>query len=434
MNTSVAIRRRVVACRHRHPHHQGGATLVELMVGVVIGLLAVLVIAQVALVYEGQKRSITSGSDVQVNGALALQTLHRDMQMSGYGLTSAFSGSPYSAGCVISARRNDLPVTTAPQLLAPVLITNGNNGSTDTVQVLSSGNRGFSVPIKLGADHAPADSYFLLQDGAGGANPGVNIGNAQGDLMLAIYARQPPDASLCTLFSINVDGMTPLLRNPTSGIETNGAPLGTVDPGTPLVEAASAPAGTAAVGRRIGHTASTSNNHGLWNVGTPLIPTIYKADTTYLVNLGRTSELVFRSYSTDAGGLFLTTFNADSATTTTQNLYANIVSLQAVYGKALGLNPQQVTDWNATDPALDVVDKSGTPIVGWTRVLAVRIAVVARSPQFEKSVVTPVGQPVWHVDGVKTETIKVDTDADWQHYRYKVFETVVPLRNMIWQS
>ncbi|MEY4750356.1 MAG: hypothetical protein RIQ60_2570 [Pseudomonadota bacterium] len=422
-----------------HPHRavasaQRGATLIELMVGVVIGLLAVLVIAQVALVYEGQKRSTTSGSDAQVNGALALQTLHRDVQMGGYGLTSAFSGSPYSAGCTISARRNDLPVTTAPQLLVPVLITDGANGATDTVQVLSSGNRGFSVPVKLGADHGPTDSYFTLQDGAGGVNPGVNIGNTQGDLMLAIYARQPPNNSLCTLFGVNVDGMTPLLRDPASGTESNGTPLGTVDPGTPLVEAASAPTGTVAVGRRIGHTASTSNNHGLWNVGTPLIPTIYKADATYLINLGRATDLIFRSYSTDAGGLFMTSFNADTATATTQSLYANIVTLQAVYGKALGLNPQQVTDWNTSDPALDIKDNTGKDIVGWTRVIAVRIAVVARSQQFEKGVVTPVGQPVWHVDGIKTETLKVDTTPDWQHYRYKVFETVVPLRNMIWQS
>ncbi|MFM2347940.1 MAG: hypothetical protein RL654_2693, partial [Pseudomonadota bacterium] len=42
---------------------QRGVTLIELMVGMVIGLLAVLVISQVAILYEGRKRTITSGSD-----------------------------------------------------------------------------------------------------------------------------------------------------------------------------------------------------------------------------------------------------------------------------------------------------------------------------------------------------------------------------------
>jgi type IV pilus assembly protein PilW len=31
-------------------------------------------------------------------------------------------------------------------------------------------------------------------------------------------------------------------------------------------------------------------------------------------------------------------------------------------------------------------------------------------------------------------TLKVDGNADWKHYRYKVYETVVPLRNLLWQS
>ena len=64
-----------------------GVTLIELMVGMVIGLLAVLVIAQVALLFEGQKRSTTGGSDAQVNGALSLQMLQRDLQIDESALT-----------------------------------------------------------------------------------------------------------------------------------------------------------------------------------------------------------------------------------------------------------------------------------------------------------------------------------------------------------
>ena len=65
-----------------------------------IGLLAILVISQVLLVSEGQKRTTTVGSDSQVNGALSLYTIQRDIQTAGYGFTS----SPAIVGCPISAR------------------------------------------------------------------------------------------------------------------------------------------------------------------------------------------------------------------------------------------------------------------------------------------------------------------------------------------
>jgi len=55
--------------------HARGFTLIELMVAVALGLLTTLVIAQVFLQSEGNKRTTTSGSDAQVTGALALYAL-----------------------------------------------------------------------------------------------------------------------------------------------------------------------------------------------------------------------------------------------------------------------------------------------------------------------------------------------------------------------
>ena len=34
---------------------------------------------------------------------------------------------------------------------------------------------------------------------------------------------------------------------------------------------------------------------------------------------------------------------------------------------------------------------------------------------------------------MSAQAIKVDGIADWKHYRYKLHEVVVPLRNVIWQ-
>jgi type IV pilus assembly protein PilW len=99
--------------------HQRGVTLIELMVGMVIGMLAILVISQVLLVSEGQKRTTTGGADAQVNGALALYTLQRDIQTAGYGFTS----SPALIGCPINARFNGTTPTGFATTLAPIFIT-----------------------------------------------------------------------------------------------------------------------------------------------------------------------------------------------------------------------------------------------------------------------------------------------------------------------
>ncbi|MGD9953923.1 MAG: PilW family protein, partial [Burkholderiales bacterium] len=63
-----------------------GFTLVELMVGVLIGLIGTVVIFQVFAVSESQKRTTTGGSDAQLNGVFGLFQIERDVRMAGYGL------------------------------------------------------------------------------------------------------------------------------------------------------------------------------------------------------------------------------------------------------------------------------------------------------------------------------------------------------------
>ena len=58
-----------------------------------------------------------------------------------------------------------------------------------------------------------------------------------------------------------------------------------------------------------------------------------------------------------------------------------------------------------------------------------RFAIVARSPQYERDIVTSAA-PSWAAGNSASITL----DGDWQHYRYRVFQTTVPLRNVIWQG
>ncbi len=70
----------------RSQFHQGGLTLMEIMVGLAIGMLATLVIMQVISVFETQKRVTTGTADAQTNGGIALYNIGREMQIAGFPL------------------------------------------------------------------------------------------------------------------------------------------------------------------------------------------------------------------------------------------------------------------------------------------------------------------------------------------------------------
>jgi type IV pilus assembly protein PilW len=76
----------------------------------------------------------------------------------------------------------------------------------------------------------------------------------------------------------------------------------------------------------------------------------------------------------------------------------------------------------------------------------VRVAVVARSAQPEKPAAglgapcdTTTVAPTWSGNtgiarSFDLSTIPLPAGVTWQCYRYRVFETTVPLRNWIWKS
>ncbi len=67
-------------------NQQSGFTLIEILIGMAIGLILSLVIYNVLSTFEKQKRATTGSSDAQTNGAIALYNIQRDAQMAGFGL------------------------------------------------------------------------------------------------------------------------------------------------------------------------------------------------------------------------------------------------------------------------------------------------------------------------------------------------------------
>lgn len=328
----------------RHPH-QRGFTLVEIMVGLAIGMLATVVIMQVFSVFETQKRATTGTADAQTNGSIALYSIGRELQMAGYPLMPA-ADSPLECTTLTFG-------ATGATGISPVSL---NNGSSDTITLRYGDSLAGGIPTTITATGAPTANDVTVES---------NFGCQPGDVTLIV------NGSTCAMSS------------------------------------ASAVAGTATV--TLADTTAAISGAGLsclgsWN------------EITYAVNNG---NLERNGVPTMAG----------------------VVNLQAQYGISASASSNQVTQWvdatGGTWAAPTVADRN--------RIKAVRIAVVARNPKIEPGNVTaacssttaaaPTGLCAWEGSVASpAPAIDLSADADWQRYRYRVFETVIPLRNVIWSK
>ena len=371
-----------------------GFTLIELMVAMVLGMLTTLIIAETLLKSEGNKRATTNGSDAQVNGALSLFAIQRDVQMAGYGVASKAT----ALGCTISAKRGAAATSTA--VLAPVVINTTNGGGqdkSDTVTILSSAKSSYALPMDLSTDHTSASTSFSVKSA---------LGVAVGDFMMAV-PKTPSASKGCTLFEVTA-----------------------VDP----------------VVGTITHSTSSS-----WNTSLSTLMPTYVSDDDSVINMG---SVKYRVYSVDTTNNALVSQDLDMSTGllgTAQTINTNIVLIKAMYGRDVN-----------KDGTIDTYDD--TPPSDWSTVKAIRIAVVARSAnRSQTQVITKTDDPTfwWDVGTVATAsptsspltcvpsvnptschlTLKVPTTSasstdtnEWKFYHYKVYDTLIPIRNMLWSS
>ena len=114
-----------------------------------------------------------------------------------------------------------------------------------------------------------------------------------------------------------------------------------------------------------------------------------------------------------------------------------VVSLRAQYGRdTVAPSDGFVDTWDQS--ALVATDKCTR-----ARTPAVRLALVARSGQYESTigaggqrtgeqVTTDALKPTWA--GQAAAPIDLSALPDWRSYRYRTFETVVPSRNLVWMG
>ena len=154
----------------------------------------------------------------------------------------------------------------------------------------------------------------------------------------------------------------------------------------------------------------------------------YSAVDASLVNLGPAASVGRIEYTVDTTGRVLRTQNRLPTDGPVSPVINDVVNLKAQYGLDTD-NDGAIDTWqDPTGGVWSAANLPNQPLATLRQIRAVRIAIVTRSAQYEKDVVTP--GPLKMLD----DKVSMDLDADDQHYRYRVLETVVPLRNALWNA
>lgn len=360
--------------------YQKGFSLVEIMIGLVIGLLVTLVIIQVMSVFEAQKRATTGTADAQTNGAIALYNIGRELKFAGFSLMP--SGSAGTADSPIECTSLSLGTTgiaaTTPAILnlSPAIISDGVavagvSNASDTITIRYGTSRSGGIPSIITA--APVGKTISVSS---------NFGCQSGDTVLI------NSGNTCAM------GLLASSTDSPAGVTGTAA--------VNLKSTETVPA-IAVAGAKV-------SCMGAWNT------------ITYAVVNG---NLQRNGVDTVSG----------------------IVNIQAQYGISNSINDNQINAW--VDPAGAWAPGSLTTATR-NRIKALRIAIVARNTKMESTTVTsacdavtttglcawadiPVGGTIDTASPAPSISLG-NGIANWDRYHYRVFETVIPLRNMIWSK
>lgn len=372
-------------------------SLIELMVGAAIGLIGIVIITHIYLTNEQHKRTTTAAGGAQTNGAIALYSLERDIRQAGFGLNSSYAfqcncDQTTNSGCSAIQYYYDTKYSYPPN----ASLTNSRNSLSLYPFIITGflgpgGNGPDTLSVFYGSDNERALSTMLIDNMI---TPGADIkadgaaGFEAGNLVVL------QSGTTCAMYQV-----------------------------------------TGVVTETLQHAAN------IWNpAGGGTLPT-WPKDSTRIFDLGprpvwKTFGIKYDATNTiNYGKLQMTDqFRVLTQGAVTQDLMDGIVDLQAQYGK----------DTNG-DGTVDVWTKvlsrnapANFDAIDIMQVIAVRLAVLARDDHYQKpstpggpcEATTAANRPTWSGGAFLTFDA---AGALPSCYKYRVFETVVPLRNMIWR-
>ena len=370
----------------------GGFSIVELMVSVVIGMLALVFAVRMVAGSEKSRATELGGSDSMQNGMVALFSISGDANQAGFGLND-----PLLSGC------NTQFSDTGGYGLAPVVI-ESNGSAPDRISFYAGSSLAGTATLRLSSSYGGGTRVSVDR---------VPYGFSQGDVV--VVAPERVGGGRCALAQLS--------SNPRDLLPP---------PGPQYVDVA--------------YGTSYRFNTGALGVN-------FTGGAARIFNMGRPDDLSFHTWSVAGGFLQLRSTDLSGSSAAAAAVTDNIVSIKAQYGfdtrTGAAFQPQtgmQVMRWSST-----MIDADGNGTIGnavdYQHVAAVRLAVVARSKAVERVAAgatctsTPEKPQVFKVatpQNVTAVPVTVDVAVagdpnQWQCYRYRVFETVVNLRNAGWR-
>lgn len=402
---------------------QTGFTLIEVMIAMLIGIIGIVVMMQTFAVSEGFKRTATSGTDAQVNGSVALYMLEREIRVAGYGMNGylpAVGAAPNNVYCSSIRVWNTATGTGKDMRILPFEINPAGipagDASTDVIVIGFGTSDAVVAGVQTDQVGAVTTGDFIANSGKDGFRAGdLAVGVQPGTLVT--------DPASCVLHEIT--------QVPWASGACGSASGGNLAHGTTSYKSANAACAFV--------TPRFNSSAGIKDAGGATVPALKLANGGQLFNLGNPS---LKAYAIRGGNLtscdLLTTDCANVANYTV--VVNDIVSLRAVYGRdTTAIQDFQVDVWDRT-PIPTLADAP--------RVMAVMLEVTARSGLKEKPTTgvncntladstRPDKVMDWIGGSVAGAGINVDPSnlpaGEWACYRYKLYQTRVPIRNMSWR-
>jgi type IV pilus assembly protein PilW len=367
--------------------------MVELMVGMVIALLATFVMMQVLVNSEAGRRATGGLSDSQTSGLIGLFSIERDLQQAGLG-----TAAPTTAlGCRIRAAGglNGKPMSTA-------------------------------MIVPAGAAPGSAENPW-----------GIPQGDPNSDMIVIVYG-SPASASEGTKLT-SITSASPYRIETILGI-ANGEYMLIAEGGTDctLGQVTATDPADASVSLNYGAGVSYTSTARAHSLG--LNPRF----VVYAVRNGSLTVCDFLVNDCSAAG------SASDADVWVP-VASDVVALAAQYGWDTSMVPDKAVDAYCKSRLTPAgagcpLGDGGSPAAGhfglsqnqracdWRRVLSMRVAIVSRSGQYEKDEVSPASIKLWQDAVVAPTTTGPDFVPPDRHYRYRVANTTVALRNAIWMN
>ena len=361
--------------------HQGGFSLIELLVGMLVSLICMLAIMAAFAVYEGKKRTTTSGNDAQQSGSYALYTLERQLRTAGSGIVQ---GRNYGLwGCPVTAYTNSTQTLPSASLPAP-FTSSGWPLTTRLVPVLiAAGGDNPDVIGVVAGD--PAQQVFKIAVNSASSASSVVVGNSLG-ILSGDYLVGTLSDSTCALAQVPATTPTAQVSGTSIALSASNSPTKGLQTATDLFDFGPAPAFT-----------------------------LFGIDPT--------------SHSLVSYDLLQRPVNGNAAAVTP--IADGIVQIKALYGiQTSGSSSltwvQPTGSWSIDTLTASTAAASNA----MAQIKAIRVAIVAQSRLPERSTDYTTGSTSLVLFRDQDPTLRYQVSTSTQ-YRYQVYDTTIPVRNAL---